>query len=77
MFRSKRSPKNIDGRSVGLWPRGCQRCNFVLQSALKCLNLKCQLVEHVDLGLKRPFWKLPRLICKNDKALCKAGVLAC
>ena len=27
--------------------RGCQRCNFVLQSALNCLNLKWQLVEHV------------------------------
>ena len=27
--------------------RGCQRCNFVLQSALNCLNLKWQLVKHV------------------------------
>ena len=27
--------------------RGFQRCNFVLQSALNCLNLKRQLVEHV------------------------------
>jgi len=26
--------------------------------------------------LKRPFWKLPRLICKNEEALRKAGVLA-
>ena len=42
-----------------------------------CLNLKWQLVEHVSLGLKRPFWKLSRLICKNDKTLRKAGVLAC
>ena len=23
------------------------------------------------------FWKLPHLICKNDEALRKAGVLAC
>ena len=27
--------------------RGCQRCNFELQSALNSLNLKAQLVEHV------------------------------
>ena len=27
--------------------RGFQRCNFVLQSALNCLNLEWQLVEHV------------------------------
>ena len=27
--------------------RGCQRCNFVLQSTLNCLNLEWQLVEHV------------------------------
>ena len=25
----------------------CQRCSFVLHSALNCLNLKWQLVEHV------------------------------
>ena len=47
-------------------------CNFVLQSALNYLNWKWQVV-----GLKRPFWKLPCLICKNDEALRKAGVLAC
>ena len=28
--------------------RGCQRCNFELQSALNSLNLRVQLVEHVD-----------------------------
>ena len=28
-------------------------------------------------GLKTLFWKLPRLICKNDEALRKGGVLAC
>ena len=33
---------------------------------------KCRLK-----GLKRPFWNLPRLICKNDGAFRKAGVLAC
>ena len=27
--------------------------------------------------MKRPLWKLPHLICKNDEALRKAGVLAC
>ena len=32
-----------------------QRCNFVLQSALNCLNLKWQFIEHIGLGLKRPF----------------------
>ena len=58
--------------------RGCQSCNFVLQSALNCLNLEWELVEHVGYGLKRPFMKLPHLICKNDEALRKAaGVLAC
>ena len=57
--------------------RGCQRCNFELQSALNSLNLKAQLVEHVGQGLKMLFWKLPHLICKNDEALRKAGVLAC
>ena len=55
--------------------RGCQRCNFVLQSALNCLNLKWQLVEHVGLGLKRPFWKLPHLICKNARLCTKLGSL--
>ena len=52
-------------------------CNFESQSALNCLNLKWQVVDHVGYGLKRLFWKLPRLICKNDEALSKAGVLAC
>ena len=31
----------------GISSRGCQRCNFVLQSALNYLNLEWQLVEHV------------------------------
>ena len=52
---------------------GVRGCNFVLQSALNYLNLKWLVVEHVGLGLKRSFWKLPYLICKNDEA----GVLAC
>merc|ERR1712051_475726 len=26
---------------------GCQRCDFVLQSTLNCLNMKWKLVEHV------------------------------
>ena len=64
-------------RAIGHSIRGCQRCNFVLWSALNCLNLKWQLVEHVGQGQKRPFWKLPHLICKNDEALRKAEVLAC
>ena len=33
------------GLNMGI--RGYQRCNFVLQIALNCLNLKWQLVEHV------------------------------
>ena len=31
-----------------MYLRGCQRCNFELQSALNCLNLKWQVVDHVD-----------------------------
>ena len=31
----------------GMYVRGCQRCNFVLQSNLNCLNLMWQVVEHV------------------------------
>ena len=27
---------------------GCQRCNFVLQNALNFVNLKWQVVQHVD-----------------------------
>ena len=38
------------------------------------MNLKWQVVDHV--GLKRPFWKLPLLSCKNGKALRKGGVKA-
>ena len=49
---------------------------ILLQSALNYLNLEWQLVEHVGQGLKRPFWKLPRLIFKNDEALRNAGVPA-
>ena len=30
---------------AGMEIRGCQRCNFVLQSTLNCLNLKWQFVE--------------------------------
>ena len=30
-----------------MYIRGCQRCNFVLQSALNCLKLKWKLAEHV------------------------------
>ena len=30
-----------------IYIRGCQRCNFELQSALNSLNLKAQIVEHV------------------------------
>ena len=33
--------------------RGSQRCNFVLQSALNCLKLKWQLVEHVQSCVKK------------------------
>ena len=32
---------------LGMFARGCQRCNFEIQSALNSLNLKAQLVEHV------------------------------
>ena len=31
--------------SDSVYFRGCQRCNFVLQSAINCLNLKWQLVH--------------------------------
>ena len=64
-------------RSMGYTAWGCQRCNFVLQGALNCLNLRCQVAEHVVYGLKRPIWKMAHLICKNDEALRKVGVLAC
>ena len=30
-----------------MYTRGCQRCNFVLQGALNCWNLKCQVAEQV------------------------------
>ena len=32
---------------LSIYIRGCQRCNFELQSVLNSLNLKWQLVEHV------------------------------
>ena len=65
------------GSNLRIFLQNLKRCNFVLQSALNCLNLKWQVVEHVGQGLKRPFWKLTHLICKNDEALRKARVLAC
>ena len=40
-------------------------------------EFEVQVVEHVGYGQKRPFCQLPRLSCKNDKALRKAEVLAC
>ena len=43
--------------------------------ALNCLNLNWQLVELVGWGLKRPFWKLPHLICKNARLCTKLGSL--
>ena len=36
-----------------LFSRGCQRCNFVLQGALNCLNLKWHLVKHVGFRSKK------------------------
>ena len=47
---------------------GCQRCNFVQESALNFVNLKWQFVEHVDYGLKRLFWKLLRLSSASLKS---------
>ena len=41
ILRSNGDVKN----SIG--GRGCQRCNFVLQGAPNCLNLRCQVAEHV------------------------------
>ena len=60
-------PPGINVLPFIIHTRGCQRCNFVLQSALSCVNMKWQAVEPV--GLKKPFCKLPRLSCKNDEAV--------
>ena len=38
---------NLTVQFFAIYSRGCQRCNFELQSALNSLNLKAQLVEHV------------------------------
>ena len=48
--------------------RGCQRCNFVLQSALNFVNLKWQVEEYIcRLRSKKPFLevamsKLPEMM---------------
>ena len=39
-----------------------------------CTTERPQLFEF-EVATCRTFWKLPRLICKNDEALCKAGSL--
>ena len=44
----RKMQKNIIQQlKCSIYIRGCQRCNFELQSALNSLNLKAQLVEHI------------------------------
>ena len=54
-----------------MYIRGCQGCNFVLQSGSQFSEFKVASFRTSTLGYQRPFWKLPRLSCKNDMAMRK------
>ena len=50
---------------------------YYIQNSLDFVNLDWQVVKYAVLKcLKRLFWTLPCLNCKNEKALCKGWVLA-
>ena len=53
--------------------------NLGVSEVQLCTTERPQLFEFKVASCRtcRSFWKLPRLTCKNDKALRKAGVFAC
>ena len=61
----------------GLDTQGVSEVQFCTTELPQLFEFEVATCTTCRLSSKRPFWKPRRLICKNDEALRKTGVLAC